>query len=136
MKNRHWTTYLTDSKAIESVYAHEDIPDLKDITIENIKLGFNLNSIDIFLNFPVPSHPPKKYIIKKYNIIYSTLSLMNIESIKIEKQNLYCSEEKYNFSFLQIDNSTKVKIVGSLGTNIFCTAKFIALLNFEGCLIE
>jgi len=136
MKDNHWIHYITNPMAVKSIYNHEDIPDLHQIIIENILLGFNLNYMNIIFHLPFPSHPPKKFIEKKYNIIYGKISISDIESLKIEKKTVYTSKENYNLYFSHINGNICIKISGSLSTNILITARFVSLLDLKGGHIE
>ena len=134
MQKNKWINFLVDSKAIESIYSQDkDIPDLKKITIENILLGFNLNNIKIKFQYPMPNIPPKKFILKNYNIIIGDLNFLDIHNLKIEKSKFYIEEEVYDFFFKKLsEDNIDIEIKGSLGSRLQCSAGFISLLNFKG----
>jgi len=138
MKKKHWIDFLEDSMAISHIFKEDKIiPNLNLIVIEDISIGFNLNSIKINFNFNLPKNIPKKFKLKNYNILGGDLTFSNISKLRIEKEILYEKEEIYSFTFEEIShNKILIQIKGSLGSELVFISEYISLLNFGGRLIE
>ncbi len=136
--NKHWIDFLEDSMAIRYIFKEDNmIPNLDLIIIEYIHIGFNLNSIKINFNFPLPNNLPKKFKLKNYNILGGDLSFSNISKLKIEKEKCYQVKEVYSFTFKEINhNKILIQIKGSLGSKLEFISEYICLLNFGGRIIE
>jgi len=134
MKKKHWIEFLDDSRAIRHIFKEDKIiPNLDLIVVEDIRIGFNLNSIKFNFNFNLPKNPPKKFKLKDYNITGGDLDFSNISKLRIEKEMIYDKEEVYSFTFEEIShNKILVQIKGSLGSKFVFISEFICLLNFGG----
>ena len=134
MKKKHWVDFLDYSGAIRHIFKEDKIiPNLDLIVVEDIRIGFNLNSIKFNFNFNLPKNAPKKFKLKNYNITGGYLEFSNISKLQIEKEMIYDKKEVYSFTFEEIShNKTLVQIKGSLGSKLVFISEYICLPSFGG----
>ena len=134
MKKKHWVDFLDFSGAIRHIFKEDKIiPNLDLIVVEDIRIGFNFNSIKFNFNFNLPKNPPKKFKLKDYNVTCGDLNFYNISKLQIEKEMCYDKDEVYSFTFEEISHhKILVQIKGSLGSELVFISEFISLLNFGG----
>ena len=137
MKNKHWTDFLVDSQSISNIFKEDKvIPNLDNIIIENMSLGFNLNSVEINFNFFMPINSTKKFK-TKYNTTGGDLNFLDVSLIEINKKEINKKIETYSFNFTRIDHDKiMTEINGSNTSRLIFISKFITLNNFGGRLKE
>lgn len=111
-----WYDYLLNNTFIKNIY--NEVPELKDIIIENFEVLYYGRSIKIIFELPKWADLiPKKWELKKYNSVMVEIDFWDVQSM-----NLNLGKGKKNDVNISILDEQKIKVIMEGGIN----AEFIA----------
>ncbi|WP_448886375.1 Imm50 family immunity protein [Citrobacter telavivensis] len=78
-----WTTYLVDSRYIDSIY-HTDKPNLNEVDVHEVIFHRDGPKVSIILNLKeYPNAPPAKWVAQKFNTVQIKIALIDIEKVEM-----------------------------------------------------